>query len=270
MDLRSLPEDALDDTYMEFTVSGKTVKVGFDPENMNASREYYGFTCRVNVLQMAENIHAVFHYGDSTVETDYSVEKYIGYIFEHADDYDEATVNLVSAICDYGYFSQQYLHECNGVKLGENGYTAQSPSPYEINLHEDYSTLDAMEKLAELDGGAKFTYCLVLDSEITLELYVTVPDGKIFYGISALFNDETYDNDEDLGGGRFRVTIPGISATQLETRIEVIYAGTFVRRLCPLSYAAAVKNADISQNASDWADSLACLYYSAVEYAKNN
>ncbi len=74
MDLKSLPEDALDDTYMEFTVSGKTVKVGFDPENMNAAGEYYGFTCRVNVLQMAENIHAVFHYGDSTVETDYSVE----------------------------------------------------------------------------------------------------------------------------------------------------------------------------------------------------
>lgn len=270
MDLKSLPEDALDDTYMEFTVSGKTVKVGFDPENMNAAGEYYGFTCRVNVLQMAENIHAVFHYGDSTVETDYSVEEYIDYIFEHADDYDAATVDLVSAICDYGYFSQQYLHECNGVKLGENGYAAQSPSPYGINPPEDYSTLDAMEKLAELDGGAKFTYCLVLDSEITLELYVTVPDGEIFYGIQALFDDETYENNEDLGGGRFRVTIPGISATQLETRIEILYDGTFVRRLCPLSYAAAVKNADISQNASDWADSLACLYYSAVEYAKNN
>ena len=270
MDLKSLPEDALDDTYMEFTVSGKTVKVGFDPENMNAAGEYYGFTCRVNVLQMAENIHAVFHYGDSTVETDYSVEEYIDYIFEHTDDYDAATVDLVSAICNYGYFSQQYLHECNGVKLGENGYAAQSPSPYEINLHEDYSTLDAMEKLAELDGGAKFTYCLVLDSEITLELYVTVPDGEIFYGIQALFDDETYENNEDLGSGRFRVTIPGISATQLETWIEVLYDGTFVRRLCPLSYAAAVKNADISENASDWADSLAYLYYSAVEYAKNN
>lgn len=270
MDLRSLPEDALEDTYMEFTVSGKTVKVGFDPENMNAAGEYYGFTCRVNVLQMAENIHAVFHYGDSTVETDYSVEEYIGYIFEHADDYDEATVNLVSAICDYGYFSQQYLHECNGVKLGENGYAAQSPSPYGINPIEDYSILDAMEKSAELEGGAKFTYCLVLDSEITLELYVTVPDGEIFYDILVSFDDETYDNIEDLGGGRFRVTIPGISATQLETRIEVIYAGTTVRRLCPLSYAAAVKNAEISQNASNWADSLAWLYHSAAAYANNN
>ncbi len=272
MDLRSLPEDALDDTYMEFTVSGKTVKVGFDPENTNTAGEYYGFTCRVNVLQMAENIHAVFHYGDSTVETDYSVEKYIGYIFEHTDDYDTATVNLVSAICDYGYFSQQYLHECNGVKLGENGYAAQSPSPYGINLYEDYSTLYAMEKSAELYDGAKFTYCLVLDSEITLELYVTVPDGEIFYGILASFDDEMYDNDniEDLGGGRFRVTIPGISATQLETWIQVDYDGTTVRRLCPLSYAAAVKNADISENASNWADSLACLYYSAAAYANNN
>ena len=270
MDLRSLPEDALDDTYMEFTVSGKTVKVGFDPENMNASREYYGFTCRVNVLQMAENIHAVFHYGDSTVETDYSVEKYIDYIFEHTDDYDTATVDLVSAICNYGYFSQQYLHECNGVKLGENGYAAQSPSPFGINFYGDYFILDAMEKSAELYDGAKFTYCLVLDSEITLELYVTVPDGEIFYGILAWFDDETYDNNEDLGGGRFRVTIPGISATQLETWIQVDYAGTTVRRLCPLSYAAAVKNAEISQNASDWADSLACLYRSAAAYANND
>ena len=127
-----------------------------------------------------------------------------------------------------------------------------------------------MEKSAELDDGAKFTYCLVLDSEITLELYVTVPDGEIFYGIRASFDDETYDNDEDLGGGRFRVTIPGISATQLETRIEVFYDGTHVRRLCPLSYAAAVKNAEISQNASDWADSLAWLYRSAAAYANND
>ncbi len=127
-----------------------------------------------------------------------------------------------------------------------------------------------MEKSAELDDGAKFTYCLVLDSEITLELYVTVPDGEIFYGIRASFDDETYDNDEDLGGGRFRVTIPGISATQLETWIEVIYDGTTVRRLCPLSYAAAVKNAEISQNASDWADSLAWLYRSAAAYANND
>ena len=270
MDLRSLPETTTPNTYMEFTVSGKTVTVGFDPENMNAAGEYYGFTCRVNVLQTAENIHAVFHYGDSTVETNYSVEEYISYIFEHADDYDAATVNLVSAICNYGYSSQQYLHECNGVKLGENGYTEQYPSPFGINPNVDYSTFDAMKKTEELHDGAKFTYCLVLDSEITLELYVTVPDGKAFYGIIAFFDNELYGDFEDLGGGRFRVTIPGISATQLETWIQVDYAGTTVRRLCPLSYAAAVKNADISENASNWADSLACLYYSAVEYANNN
>jgi hypothetical protein len=67
-------------SYMTFECNGLDADpVPPDPEFRNA-KGYYGFTCYVNTLQMAEKITAVFHYGKGnaeTVEDTYSVREYV-------------------------------------------------------------------------------------------------------------------------------------------------------------------------------------------------
>ena len=121
----NLPENAgmdYSDSYIEFAISGKDGSITqdrFDPQDRNVTGEYYGFTCYVNSIQMADDITATFHYGDgqSITET-YSVAKYIEDFAGVRSSYDEATINVVQAMADYGYFMQKVLSAANGWQLG--------------------------------------------------------------------------------------------------------------------------------------------------------
>ena len=114
MDLPAIDGVDYTDSYVEFTVTGKGGKTTvdpFDPNHKNVSGEYYGFTCYVNSIQMAETITAVFHYGsdDKTVTTTYSVKEYIEGAEANKDKMSEAAYQLIHSIADYGHYVQRYL-----------------------------------------------------------------------------------------------------------------------------------------------------------------
>ena len=109
-------------SYMEFIVNGDAQRDELDPEDRDLNGHgYYGFTCEVNSIQMAETITARFHYGDGkVVEDTYSVKEYI-LAYERVKDYfDETTTALVLAMADYGYYAQIALSAQNGWVLGED------------------------------------------------------------------------------------------------------------------------------------------------------
>ncbi|MBP5207886.1 MAG: hypothetical protein J6330_05470, partial [Clostridia bacterium] len=263
-----------------FTIGKKTATAEFDPGKLNSTEEYYGFTCRLNALQIGETVVATYHYGEGkTVSISYSIQDYIKYLEEHNDGsiiYNAAAL-LTAAIYNYGYYAQQYLHECNNVVIGEGGYAEIgsteggltgnlgffSPNEYQMEKFENY--------YAE---GLKFSYCLLLDSKTAVELYITLPEGSTedlgSYCIGISFGGDGFGTEgfEDLGGGRYRLTISGISATELDEMIRVEVYGYVFRTLYPLSYASAViKNEESSDNAKQCMWALVNLYHFANEYS---
>ncbi|MBP5208161.1 MAG: hypothetical protein J6330_06860, partial [Clostridia bacterium] len=63
MDLSMLTEQEREASYVEFTIGKKTATAEFDPGKLNSTEEYYGFTCRLNALQIGETVVATYHYG---------------------------------------------------------------------------------------------------------------------------------------------------------------------------------------------------------------
>ena len=280
MDLSMLTEQEREASYVEFTIGKKTATAEFDPGKLNSTEEYYGFTCRLNALQIGETVVATYHYGEGkTVSISYSIQDYIKYLEEHNDGsiiYNAAAL-LTAAIYNYGYYAQQYLHECNNVVIGEGGYAEIgsteggltgnlgffSPNEYQMEKFENY--------YAE---GLKFSYCLLLDSKTAVELYITLPEGSTedlgSYCIGISFGGDGFGTEgfEDLGGGRYRLTISGISATELDEMIRVEVYGYVFRTLYPLSYASAViNNSESSENAQQCMWALVNLYHFANEYS---
>ena len=198
------------ESYMTFEISGKgTVSadpVPFSAEHMNANGTYYGFTCRVNPIQMADTITATFHYGNhKTVSQTYSINQYIQvfdwYIEEHPEDYDDKTIDLVHALADYGHYVQLFLSEAKGLPLG-GGDDAYMPMELCYTAAEDYDTETIAEQLSDcavsainLDPNIRsLSYTVVLESATTIRMIVRPVSG--------------YTGVLHVGSGNDTVTIP--------------------------------------------------------------
>ena len=108
---------------MTFEISGKgglvSSRANFDANNMinPGSTTFYGFTCNVTALQMADKITATYHVmnGSTEVKTitnTCSVEDYIKVIVKGGNStYGERTVELAKALADYGHYVQLYLSD---------------------------------------------------------------------------------------------------------------------------------------------------------------
>ncbi len=126
LDLSTLTDAEKQASMMTFMVEGETQEVPFSATHLNSTKEYYGFTCYVNSVQVAAPITAVFSYGDGeTIEKTYSVEEYLAYFDTHVDSYSSKTITLVHSVADYGYHMQQFLSEARNWVIGTD-HAAQS------------------------------------------------------------------------------------------------------------------------------------------------
>ena len=188
LNLDMLDADTKAASYMTFAITGKgagdlkTTKVPFDAEKTN-DKGYYGFTCRVNALQMADTITATLHYGDGqTIEKTYSVKQYILKFMENKDDYSEKTVNLVMALADYGHYVQAMLAAQKGFELGPTTYAEMDT--FYTTYTTSYDFEDIRSKVAEKgitfnnDNGAAFSklsFMMVFDSATELRILFKTP-----------------------------------------------------------------------------------------------
>ena len=237
-------------SYMEFTVGGKentTTYVDFDRNSTNSTGKYYGFTCYINSIQMADVIKATFHYGNGlTISKEYSVEQYIKTVDGRADQYDVKTLRLIHSIADYGHYAQIYLSAINGWEIGGN-YARMSlhyADSFDIASIKDEVQKYALKKDLGTSKVTKATYKLHLDSSTTVDVYLTVEKGTALTA-SATFNGNTY-KAELQSDGRYLIRIPEITAHRLGDTITVrgTAGGSFTVTVSALSYVRSILSND--------------------------
>lgn len=261
-------------SYMTFSITGKgttTARDNYDATFKDKSGNgYYGFTCFVNSIQMADTITATFHYGDDqTVSLDYSVADYIAYFDDHQNEYNQTTLDLIKAIADYGHYAQPFLS-------AENGWTIGTDYAEMARYYTDSFDLDSIKtavqdyafvKTIEGSGITKATYRLNLESETMVDVFLTVEDGTELTA-SATFNGKTFTAVKQADG-RYRIRVSGISAHQMGDPITITgTAGSdFTITVSVLAYARAVLNSEaFNANAKNTMAALYQYYTAVKEY----
>ncbi len=283
LDLDGLTEEERNASYMEFTISGKggtTTTDPFDPNHMNASKKYYGFTCYVRSIQMADTITATFHYRDGeTISKTYSVDEYFGVFDQHASENPAKTVALVHSIADYGHYMQIYLASVNGFKIGTD--YAESARHYT----ESYDYADILSKvepeaIARALGTSKVekaNYRLQLGSETTLDVFLKTTDGSAPTDVTVTISEQVTGitttkayTPEKQADGRYLVTIPNISAHKLGDRITITgnAEGNFTVEVSPLSFVRDVLTHETKTESLNGLSSLYAYYTAAIAYKK--
>ena len=272
MDLSALTEEEKAGSYMVFTVNGEEQRAAWkDSFRDETTGSYYGFTCRVNSVQMADTIEAVFHWGgdgEETVRFEYSAAQYISYIDTHATDYDGKTLNLVRAIADYGHYAQPFLAAANGWTVGEDhaAMTAHYAQSYDTDaVGEALAAYAAVKDY----GDSRLTgvsYRLRLDSETALDVYITAESG-VEVTAEASFNGKTYTARKQ-DDGRYLIHISGIPAHLLGTPAVITgdAGGAFRITVSALSYARDVLTGDCGADAKNAMAALAAYYDAAIAY----
>ena len=274
LDLSSLTEQERNASYMEFKINGRTSKAPFDKNSRNASGKYYSFTCYVTAVEMADTITAVFHYGSgNTVSKKYSVLDYIKAIEKNASSYNAKTLYLIHSIADYGHYSQPFLAANNNWTIGKEHK--------EMSKHYTSSySYDAIKKAAGkyqrvLDLGKsdieKITYSLSLNSGTSLNVFIKAKDnytGSVKV-TTKKGNAATSYTAVKQADGRYKVTIPNISAHQLGDMYTVTAEttnGTETCSLSALSYVYAVLDGNSNNTAKNAVSSLYIHYDATLNY----
>ena len=259
---------------MSFTVSGETEEDFLDPSDTDLNGNgYYGFTCLLNALQLADDISAEFHYTvngeEKTVSQVYTAEAYLNALIDN-DFVSDEVKTLAGSLLDYGYHSQLFLSGLeNRVGAGDHaGVTTHFTDTYSAD-----QIADILNALAGQDFGrqrnrniATVTCSLYLDSTTSICLYLTPANG--YDGaISALLDNEPVSVAADANG-RYRIVIPDISADQLDRVHRVVIstdgADPMLVQVSVLSYIKTCLEHEASSD--EMIDAMASLYYYYAAY----
>ena len=226
-------------SYMTFTVSGKEIRVNYDPSYKNASGKYYGFDCPTNSIQMAETITAVFHYGNGlTVAEDYSIKQYMQVFQANENLFDAKTRALIRSIADYGHYVQPFLAAENKWVVGED-YAEMDlfyTNSFDINAVKaavaDYAIVRQTSKDISAIG-----YALALDSGTDIRVYFKLAQG--YSGSLNFAVDGEIAEGKLMSDGRYMVVVPAIPAHRLGKTYTVTAktdSGTATAKVSALSY----------------------------------
>ncbi len=246
-ELKGVSAENLSKTYAEFEVNGKKQTVKFNPNNMNAAKTRYGFTCMLNSVSMADDIKATLYYYDengvkhsSTVTS--NVQAYLKKSVGNTNN-SAKMISLAKAINDYGYYMQKFLSVQNGWTIGtehkgmETVYTAAAT--YQNNKSAYLSALEGhkVTKSVVSKDISGATISLTLDSDTALNFKVT-PTAD-YAGKVTITIDGKAATATKLSDGKYQITIPNISADQLgdiHTIAIKTTNGTSTYKLSALTY----------------------------------
>ena len=232
------------ESYMEFTVCGDKTIEPFNAKERNSAGTYFRFTRHVNSVQMADEIKAVFHYfrdgEERTLEKTYSVKQYV-LDFDRTGGFGEKVTALAHALADYGHHVQPYLSQLRGWEIGTDHLEM------DLSYKGDYSNTDLTNAQLDLQNNTlisrnardvkKVSCSLYLDSGTAINLMFTMKDG--YEGKVSATVDGVRAQPEDLGNGRFRVSIPDIPAHRLNKEYRVAFkskGGTTSMNVSVLDY----------------------------------
>lgn len=281
VDLSMLTEEEQQAATMEFTVNSKTTTDTFDASCTNPNGDgYYGFTCFINSVQMADEITAVLHYTqngeEGTVSQTYSAKKYVDHVLNNTDKYSANAVALVKAIADYGHYVQPFLATNNGWVVGTDHAAMDRVKTFaDADVEAARNGVADMAIVRELGESQieKVTYSLNLESETAIRIYLKVKDG--YEGtVTATMGGNAIDCVKQ-SDGRYRIEISGISAHKLGDvySVTVNAGGECTVAVSALSYVNTVLNSDSSvfdNDTAHYAVTALYNYYAATINYKNN
>ena len=264
-DLSGLSEEERKACYVDFSVAGRggfEQRVPYDAEFTNESGTYYGFSCYVSSIQMADTITATLHYGQGkSIEETCSVETYVKNFESRKGKFDNETIALVEALADYGHYAQPYLSAVRGWKIGSD-YAEMATHFEESFNHEAVAAATerhACTKSSVSSDVARISYQLRLDTATTLTFNFRLAEGYDGPVTARLDGQET--EAQDMGGGWLRIAYEDIDAHELANRhtFELqTTAGTTLVEASALSYANTI-TASTSQPA-EAKDSMSAFY----------
>ena len=280
LDLPEIEGVDYSNSYVEFTISGKdgaTTIDTYDPNDKNPSGEYYGFTCYVNSIQMAETITAVFHYGEGetvTVTDTYSVKEYVEAFEQRVEEnptaFNEKMVEIIKAMADYGHYVQPFLSETRGWVIGDD-YAEMDKYYTEAetyNFSEVLSAVDTykIQRDHEDPDIEKITHALSLDSGTDIFVYFK-PVSDYTGTITATVDGQAATVIEEAG--RYRVAVTGISAHKLgdtHTVIATTANGSATVVVSALSYVQGILENSTDEKARNAVAAIYYYYKAAHEY----
>ncbi len=217
-----------------------------DTASKNSTGKYYGFTCNITSVQMADTITATFTYQDpfaenpddsaasKTITKTYSIRQYLNSLDMSGSEYSEAAKTLIKAMADYGYYVQPYLAGANGWTIGEDykWMDKRYTDSYDMD-----SILDEMESLKGYTSRddrktehdiVQLDYTLKFDSGIDIVVFFTPSEsytGNPAVSIDGESVTEVSDFDTEiadkttyyakLDDGKYVLVYSGLSADQL-------------------------------------------------------
>ena len=225
-----------EDSYMTFAISGKgglvSDRANFDANNMinPGSTTFYGFTCNVTALQMADKITATYHVMNGseevkTITNTCSVEDYIKVIVKGGNStYGERTVELAKALADYGHYVQLYLSDLRGFTLAADNDNAYAP----MNTYYDaFSVSDAKSAVENYgivrginDDIQKITFSMLFESDNSICVYV-FPKASFEGAVSATVDGNACTVTK-VNSSKYQIKISSLSATQFATSHTVV------------------------------------------------
>ena len=257
---------------VEFTVNDKKTVANID-ENFKNADGYYGFTCYVNAIQMAETIHAELKYivhGETiTVVNEYSVKDYIeAFMADTTASYYETYAPMVRALADYGHFVQPFLSDYNGWALGTD---YQEMDVYYAEGDYDYASIKTAAEAykAEITPSEEITnikYTLSFDSGTDIFVKFTPVSG--YTGTVTFKVNGAEAEAEARDNGSYVLKITGISAHKLGDTYTVTAEtanGTATVKVSAMSYVYTILNA-YEDNVTY--KNAVCAFYKYYEAAK--
>ncbi len=218
--------------YMQFDVpDGKKtetqivyVKDVLDDPVTISGRTYFKFKCRVAAKDMAAEIVAQLHDGNTRGEEyKYSVREYAEYILDNSDDYNDKTIKLVKAMLNYGSAAQEYFLNESGSDLAnydlDTGYDLVDEVTAEIINKPYYAIVTKLPEDVTFEGVT-----LSLRSKTTLSFYF-----KSDTDLSSVLGDSFPIETTPDGYQVYRIR--GISASELDNDFSFRF-GSY----CPLTY----------------------------------
>ena len=268
-----IPEDIdLSTCSMSFDVSGdKSNAMALDEDFTYTADEttYYGFTCDINSVQMANTITAYFNYGDKTITRSYKATNYLGYDFSI---YTDTTQNLITAIQDYGHYSQVMLDAAHdewetGREYAEITAASEITDAYITAVKASADQYAFVNGNSDGSGISAVQYSLNLDSATKINIYLTAADDFTGSGITAYLDGGSSNAAVQQGDNSkvYLVEVDDIPAHLLaKTHTLEVTANTgktFTLEFSALSYVQNVLNDDTKTDAERKAAAALYKYY---------
>ena len=251
--------------YMDFQVAdGRKSTVTWNQSTADGSDARW-FVCKVNALELGDNIVATLHYGtNKTVTDEFSAVQYCQYVQTHSTDYTAELLSLVNALRDYGYYMQQ-----SGWTDGKTHTDITAASTLnEGSIAAAQSDLAGFGVVKHLEGTgiASAQYSLTLNTQTMINVFFKPEDGVT---ITSPGLTETTLSD----GTYYQFTTDLINTGNLgrmyTASVETSLGQTAEIQVSAMSYVKAVLDSDAFNLQKKLAMTAYYNYYAAaIDYAK--